>query len=185
MEITASPARPEGKRCPRTSHFKVGTPDTVWLADISYVPIDDGWLYLAAVKDMTTMEIVGLSMSDRLKGSLAIDAICMALQDRRPAPGLICHSDHGVQYACGDYRKLLKAHGARASMSGKGNCLDNAPMESFFHTLKIERIHHRVYATRAEAHRALFAYIEGFYNSRRLHSGIGYRSPADMERMAA
>lgn len=145
-----------GRRVPRTTdsrhklgiapnllarNFKVGTPDTVWLADISYVPTDEGWLYLAAVKDMATMEIVGWSMSDRLKGSLAIDAMRMALRNRRPPPGLICHSDRGVQYASGDYRRLLKAHGAPASMSGKGNCLDNAPMESFFGSLKTELVH--------------------------------------------
>lgn len=109
----------------------------------------------------------------------------MAVERQRPAPGLIHHSDRGVQYAADDYRKALAAECITPSMSRKGNCLDNAPMESFFHTLKVERVHHRVYATRADARRDLFAYIEGFYNSRRLHSGIGYRSPADMERMAA
>ena len=116
--------------------FKIRAPDTVWLADISYVPTDEGWLYLAAVKDMATMEIVGWSMSDRLKSSIAVDAMRMALQSSRPPPGLICHSDRGVQYASGDYRRLLKTHEARASMSGKGNRLDNAPMESFFGSLE-------------------------------------------------
>lgn len=181
-----------GRRVPRTTdsrhdlgiapnllarNFKVGTPDTIWLADISYVPTDEGWLYLAAVKDMATMEIVGWSMSDRLKGSLAIDAMCMALQDRRPAPGLIRHSDRGVQYACGDYRKLLKAHGARASMSGKGNCLDNAPMESFFGSLKTELVHQTRFASRREAKAVLFEYIAIFYNRRRRHSSVGYKTP--------
>ncbi len=193
-----------GRRVPRTTdsrhkfgiapnllarNFKVGTPDTVWLADISYVPTDEGWLYLAAVKDMATMEIVGWSMSDRLKGGLAIDAMRMALQNRRPAPGLICHSDRGVQYACGDYRKLLRTHGARASMSGKGNCLDNAPMESFFGSLKTELVHRTRFASRREAKAALFEYIAIFYNRRRRHSSIGYRTPEqariDMNRAMA
>ncbi|SEA72971.1 Integrase core domain-containing protein [Rubrimonas cliftonensis] len=108
----------------------------------------------------------------------------MAIERQRPAPGLIHHSDRGVQNAAYDYRNALAAARITPSMGKKGKCLDNAPMESFFHTLKVERIHHRVYAPRAEARRDLFAYIEGFYNSRRLHSGISYRSPADMERIA-
>ncbi|WP_172332844.1 IS3 family transposase, partial [Mangrovicoccus sp. HB161399] len=127
-----------GRRVPRTTdsrhdlgiapnllrrNFRAAEPDRIWLADISYVPTDEGWLYLAAVKDMATMEIVGWSMSDRLKSSLAVDAMRMALQNRRPAPGLICHSDRGVQYAAGDYRRLLDAWKAVASMSRKGDCL--------------------------------------------------------------
>lgn len=181
-----------GRRVPRTTdsrhklgiapnllarNFKVGSPDTVWLADISYVPTDEGWIYLAAVKDLATREIVGWAMSDRLKGSLAVDAMRMALQNRRPPPGLICHSDRGVQYACGDYRKLLRTHGARASMSGKGNCLDNAPMESFFGSLKTELVHRTRFPSRREAKTALFEYIAIFYNRRRRHSSIGYRTP--------
>ena len=104
---------------------------------------------------------------------------------QRPPPGLIQHSDRGVQYAADAYRQVLAAAGITPSMSREGNCLDSAPMESFFHTLKVERVHHRVYSTRDAARRDLFGYIEGFYNSRRLHSALGYRSPADMERMAA
>ena len=196
--MKANDIRPprRGRRVPRTTdsrhelgiapnllarNFEVATPDTVWLADISYVPTDEGWLYLAAVKDMVTMEIVGWAMSDRLKGSLAIDAMRMALQNRRPPPGLICHSDRGVQYACADYRRLLKAHGARASMSGKGNCLDNAPMESFFATLKKELIHRDHYQTRREARSNIFEYIEGYYNPVRIHSAIQYYSPVEYE----
>lgn len=192
--MKASDIRPprRGRRVPRTTdsrhelgiapnllarNFEVATPDTVWLADISYVPTDEGWLYLAAVKDMATMEIVGWAMSDRLKGALAIDAMRMALQNRRPPPGLICHSDRGVQYACADYRRLLKAHGARASMSGKGNCLDNAPMESFFGSLKTELVHRTRFRSRREAKAALFEYIAIFYNRRRRHSSIAYRTP--------
>ena len=158
-------------------NFRAGAPATVWLADISYVPTDEGWLYLAAVKDMATMEIAGWSMSERLKGSLAVDAMRRALQNRRPPPGLICHSDRGVQYASGGYRRLLRVHKARASMSGKGNCLDNAPMESFFGSLKTELVHRARFRSRREAKAALFEYIAIFYNRQRRHSSIGYRTP--------
>ena len=157
--------------------FDVARPDTVWLADISYIPTDEGWLYLAAVKDLATMEIVGWSMSERLKSTLCEDALNMAIRNRRPARGLIHHADRGVQYACSDYRKLLRLHGIKASMSRKGNCLDNAPMESFFSSLKTELVHRTQFATRREARAALFEYIEIFYNRQRRHSSIGYRTP--------
>jgi putative transposase len=166
-------------------NFTATAPNQVWLADLTYVRTGEGWLFLAALIDMFTRKVVGWAVRDTLHADIALEALAMAVERQRPAPGLIHHSDRGVQYAAHDYRKALAAAGMTPSMSRKGNCLDNAPMESFFHTLKVERIHHRVYATRAEARRDLFAYIEGFYNSRRLHSGIGYRSPADMERMAA
>lgn len=159
-------------------NFEVLVPDTVWLADISYIPTDEGWLYLAAVKDLATMEIVGWSMSERLKSTLCEDALKMAIGSRRPPRGLIHHSDRGVQYACGDYRALLGLHGIKASMSRKGNCLDNAPMESFFGSLKTELVQRTRFGTRAEARAALFEYIEIFYNRRRRHSSIGYRTPA-------
>lgn len=157
--------------------FTAAAPDTVWLADISYIPTDEGWLYLAAVKDMATMEIVGWAMSDRLKAGLALDALTMAIGNRRPPPGLIHHSDRGVQYACDDYRKLLELHKMKASMSRKGNCLDNAPMESFFSSLKNELVHRTRFQTRRDAKAALFEYIEIFYNRQRRHSSIGYRTP--------
>ena len=124
-------------------------------------------------------------MRETLHASIALEALDMAIRRQRPAPGLIQHTDRGIQYAADEYRQALAAAKITPSMSRKGNCLDTAPMESFFHTLKVERVHHRVYATRQEARRDLFAYIEGFHNSRRLHSGIGYRSSVDMERMAA
>lgn len=158
-------------------NFKAAAPDRIWLADISYVATDEGWLYLAAVKDMATMEIVGWSMSDRLKSSLAVDAMRMALQNRRPVPGLICHSDRGIQYASVDYRRLLDAWKSNASMSRKGNCLDNAPMESFFGSLKNELVHRTRFGSRREAKAALFEYIAIFYNRQRRHSSIGYRTP--------
>ena len=158
--------------------FDVALPDTVWLADISYSPTDEGWLYLAAVKDLATMEIVGWSMSERLKSTLCEDALKMAIRNRRPPRGLIHHSDRGVQYACGNYRKLLRLHDIKVSMSRKGNCLDNAPMESFFSSLKTELVHRTRFTTRREARAALFEYIEIFYNRQRRHSSIGYRTPA-------
>ncbi|MEO1600323.1 MAG: IS3 family transposase [Pseudomonadota bacterium] len=145
-------------------NFKIAAPDAVWLADISYIPTDEGWLYLAAVKDLATQEIVGPlsaiasdrlpgngSMSERLKSTLCEDALKMAIRNRRPSRGLIHHSDRGVQYACGDYRKLLALHGITASMSRKGNCLDNAPMQSFFGSPKTELVHHTRFQTRTEA----------------------------------
>ena len=166
-------------------NFTATAPNQVWLADLTYIRTGEGWLFLAALIDMFTRKVVGWAVRDTLHADIALEALAMAVERQRPAPDLIHHSDRGVQYAADDYRKALGAAGITPSMSRKGNCFDNAPMESFFHTLKVERVHHRVYATRADARRDLFAYIEGFYNSRRLHSGIGYRSPADMERMAA
>jgi transposase InsO family protein len=165
--------------------FVATAPNQVWLADLTYIRTGEGWLFLAALIDMHTRKVVGWSMRETLHASIALEALDMAVKRQRPAPGLIQHSDRGLQYAADGYRQALAAAKITPSMSRKGNCLDNAPMESFFHTLKVERVHHRVYATRDEARRDLFAYIEGFYNSRRLHSAIGYRSPADMERMAA
>jgi transposase InsO family protein len=160
-------------------HFVADRPDTVWLADISYLPTDEGWLYLAAIEDLATREIVGWSMADHLRAGLCIDALVMALQRRRPGPGLVHHSDRGVQYAAEPYRKVLERHGMRQSMSRRGNCLDNAPMESFFASLKKEQVHHARFRTRAEAKAAVFEYVEIFYNRQRLHSALGYRTPAE------
>ena len=163
-------------------NIEAAAPDAVWLADISYITTDEGWLYLATVKDLATMEIVGWSMAERLKSVLCEDALKMAIRSRRLPMGLIHHSDRGVQYACGDYRKLLRLHGIKASMSRKGNCLDNAPMESFFGSLKTELVHRTRFSTRREAKAALFEYIEIFYNQRRRYSSIGYRTPAQARR---
>jgi putative transposase len=166
-------------------NFVASRPGQVWLADLTYIATGEGWLYLAAVLDLHTRKIVGWSMRERLYTEIALEALNMAIERQRPAPGLVHHSDRGIQYAAEAYRLALARYGITPSMSGKGNCLDNAPMESFFHTLKTERVHHRVYATRAEARRDLFHYIEGFYNPRRLHSALGYISPAQAEKMAA
>jgi transposase InsO family protein len=166
-------------------HFTAAAPNRVWLADITYIQTDEGWLYLAAVMDLFSRKIVGWAMRDHLRTELASAALMMAIQRQRPAAGLIHHSDRGVQYASHDYRAILAAAGIIASMSRKADCFDNAPMESFFHTLKTEHVHHRHYATRAEAQRDVFAFIEGFYNRTRLHSAIGYISPIEMEQNAA
>jgi putative transposase len=160
-------------------HFAAERPDTVWLADISYLPTNEGFLYLAAIEDLATREIVGWSMADHLRADLCTDALVMALQRRRPEPGLIHHSDRGVQYAAEPYRRVLERHGIKQSMSRRGNCLDNAPMESFFASLKTEHVHHVRFRTRAEAKAAVFDYVEVFYNRQRLHSALGYRTPAE------
>jgi transposase InsO family protein len=163
-------------------------PDQVWLADISYIPTDEGWLYLAAIKDMATRQIVGWSMADHLKADLCIDALIMALQRWQPGKGLIHHSDRGVQYASAPYRDVLQRHGIIQSMSRRGDCLDNAPMESFFASLKKEHVHPTCFRTREQAKAAVFDYIEIFYNRQRLHSRIGYRTPiqarADMSEVS-
>lgn len=165
--------------------FAASAPNQVWLADITYVPTGEGWLYLAAVMDLATRKVVGWAMRDHLRTELAAAALLMAVQRQRPVPGLIQHTDRGCQYASEEYRGLLDAAGIRASMSRKGNCLDNAPMESFFHTLKVELVHQRRWATRDEARRELFAYVEGYYNRQRIHSALGYRTPEQAERQMA
>ena len=166
-------------------NFIATAANQIWLADITYVETNQGWLYLAAVMDLYSRRIVGWAMADHLRADLPLAALRMAISAQRPSAGLIHHSDRGVQYASTDYRKLMQSAGLRASMSRKGDCYDNAPMESFFHTLKTELVHHWHYATRAEATRDIFAYIEGFYNRTRRHSAIGYISPIEMELKAA
>jgi putative transposase len=159
--------------------FAAEQPDTVWLADLSYLPTDEGWLYLAALEDMATREIVGWSMADHLRAGLCVDALVMALQRCRPPEGLIHHSDRGVQDASTPYREVLERHGIGQSMGRRGDCLDNAPMESFLASLKTEHVHRAWFRTRAEAPAAVFDYIEVFYNRQRLHSALGYRTPAE------
>jgi transposase InsO family protein len=160
-------------------NFAARRANQVWLADISYLPTDEGWLYLAAIEDLATRQIVGWSMADHLRADLCIGALVMALQRCGPAKGLILHSDRGVQYASEPYRAVLERHGIEQSMSRRGNCLDNAPMESFFASLKKEHVHQARFRTREEAKAAVFDYIEIFYNRQRLHSAIGYRTPAE------
>lgn len=166
-------------------NFSVVEPNRVWASDITYIPTAEGWLYLAGVLDLCSRTAVGWSMGDSLERQLVMDALEMAYMRRQPGKGLIHHSDRGSQYASDDYRNLLKGYGMQMSMSRKGDCWDNAPMESFFGTLKKELVHHRRYRTREEARRDIFDYIEVFYNRKRLHSSLGYVSPAQYEQMIA
>jgi putative transposase len=162
-------------------NFSAAAPNQVWLTDITYVETGQGWLYLAAVMDLYSRRIVGWAMDDHLRTELPLAALNMAISTRRPDPDLIHHSDRGVQYASADYRSALQSASMQASMSRRADCWDNAPMESFFHTLKTEQIHHQQYATREHAKSDIFAYIEGFYNRTRRHSSIGYKTPVEIE----
>ena len=164
--------------------FRVTRPDRIYVADISYIPTEEGWLYLATEMDLFSHRIVGWSLSGRLTRELALSALGMAVGLRRPGPGLIHHSDQGVQYACGDFQRLLARHRMLPSMSRRGNPYDNAVAESFFRTLKVELIYRRRFRTRAEAKAAIVEYIELFYNRRRLHSSLGYLSPVEYEEKA-
>jgi transposase InsO family protein len=162
--------------------FEPGSPNEVWTADITYVPTREGWLYLAAVEDLYSRRIVGWSMGDRIDSRLVVDALEMAVSRRLPGAGLVAHSDRGSQYASEHYQRLLTDHGIVCSMSRRANCWDNAPMESFFASLKKELVHDEDYATRGEARASLFEFIEIFYNRVRRHSSLGYRSPVEYER---
>jgi putative transposase len=164
--------------------FTASRPNEKWLADITYIPTAEGWLYLAGVMDLYSRRIVGWAMSDSLQRQLVMAALHMALDARQPPPGLLHHSDRGSQYASDDYQAVLTKFHMQASMSRTGNCYDNAPMESFFGTLKTELVHHRHYATRAEAKTDIFEYIELFYNRFRRHSALGYQCPIVFEKLA-
>jgi putative transposase len=161
--------------------FTADAPNLTWLSDITYVPTEQGWLYLAVVLDMFARRVVGWAMESYLADLLTRRALKMALRRRRPAPALLHHSDRGIQYASGKYRGLLLSNQAVISMSRKGDVLDNAPMESFFATLKKELIHRDHYQTRREARSNIFEYIEGYYNPVRIHSAIQYYSPVEYE----
>lgn len=165
--------------------FVAAAPNRVWLADITYIATAEGWLYLSAVLDLATRKIIGWSMRDHMRTELPLAALMMAAQRQRPAEGLICHSDRGSQYASEAYTKQLAAMKAKPSMSRTACCYDNAPMESFFHTLKVELVHQRRWLTREHARRDLFAYIEGYYNRRRIHSALSYRTPEQAEQHMA
>ena len=163
--------------------FSAG-PNQVWASDITYIWTLEGWLYLSAVIDLHSRMVVGWSMSERLDRGLVLDALSMAIGRRNPEPGLIHHSDRGIQYASNDYQKALAEQKMRCSMSRKGDCWDNAVVESFFSTLKTERVHRRLYRSREEARRDIFDYIEVFYNRVRIHSTLGHLSPAQFESRA-
>jgi len=156
-------------------------PNQAWVGDVTYIATDEGWLYLACVMDLASRRIVGWSMSDRIKAGLVCEALKSAYWRRKPAAGLIMHSDRGSQYASADHRALLKDYRMIQSMSRKANCWDNSPMESFFKTLKVERIYQVRYTTRAQARLDIVNWIEGFYNGQRLHSSIGYQAPVQRE----
>lgn len=162
--------------------FAAAEPNQTWLADITYIPTRQGWLYLAAVMDMFSRRIVGWSMSERIDSQLVVSALTMAVQQRCPGQGLVHHSDRGVQYACGDYQDRLRDVGIVCSMSRRANCWDNAPMESFFGSLKTEWTDGKDYATRALARQDVFEYIELFYNRQRRHASLGYVSPEAYEK---
>jgi transposase InsO family protein len=164
--------------------FGPAAPNASWVADITYVPTREGWAYLAAVEDLYSRKVVGWAVGDRATGDLVAEALAMAVARRRPGAGLVAHSDRGSQYAGEHYRRLLARHGLVCSMSRKGNCWDNAAMESFFATLKRELVHGEDYRTRAEVRASVFEYIEGFYNRRRRHSALGYVSPDEYEQAA-
>ena len=166
--------------------FEQAGANEVWVSDITYVPTREGWLYLACVLDLYSRKVVGWSMSERMTSHLVISALAMALRQRCPqAEGLLHHSDRGSQYASGVFQKLLIEHGITCSMSGKGNCYDNAAMESFFATLKKELVHQEDYRTREAARQSIFEYVEVFYNRERRHSALGYESPCTFEEAAA
>jgi transposase InsO family protein len=161
--------------------FTSAAPNQAWVSDITYVPTQEGWLYVATVIDLFSRKVVGLAMSHRLKTDLVLRAVGQAVSRRNPMPGLILHSDRGSQYTSRAYRKLTYKSGITLSMSGTGNCYDNAVAESFFHTLKIAVVHGQTYQTRNQATRAIFEYIELFYNQKRMHSTPNYCSPNEFE----
>jgi putative transposase len=164
--------------------FERTAPNQVWVSDITFIPTDEGWQYLATALDLYSRRIVGWSMRERMTSDLVIEALQMAIVQRNPPKGLMHHSDRGSQYASGAFQQMLAAHGMVCSMSRRGEVYDNAVMESFYATLKRELVHEARYATRDDARKAIFEWIEVFYNRQRLHSSLGYRSPADYEAAA-
>jgi len=160
---------------------KATAPNQIWLGDITFIATAEGWLYLAAILDLYSRKIVGWAMSENIDAALVLQALAMARLHRRPPAQLIFHTDRGIQYASADYRQALAMAGFIPSMSRRGNCYDNAAMESFWSTLKLELVYRTRFATRAEARHQIFDYIETFYNPRRSHSALGYQSPVDFE----
>jgi len=191
-QITARPLRRTVKTTDSThtlpvapnllkQRFRVEKPNTHWSADITYLWTGEGWLYLAVVLDLYSRRVVGWALQDTLDRSLVLNALRGALLQRKPEQGLVCHSDRGSQYASGDYQSLLAEAGALCSMSRKGNCYDNAPVESFFASMKRELVHRRSFATHQEARSAVFEWIAVWYNRKRRHSTLGYLSPEQFE----
>jgi transposase InsO family protein len=162
--------------------FAAAKPNEIWLTDITYIPTRQGWLYLAAVEDLYSRRVVGWSMGTTMESRLVVDALEMAVKQRIPDAGLVAHSDRGSQYASEHYRRALAERGIECSMSRRGNCYDNAPMESLFASLKKELVHREDYATTEAAKASVFEYLEVFYNRQRRHSSLGYVAPAEFER---
>jgi len=165
--------------------FAADRPNQKWAGDISYVWTREGWLYLAVILDLHSRRVIGWAVSNRMKRDLTIRALNMAIALRRPPKGCVHHTDRGSQYCSHDYQKILRQHGFQVSMSGKGNCYDNAAVETFFKTIKAELLWQRSWETRRTAELAIFEYINGFYNPRRRHSALGWKSPLAFERNAA
>ncbi|WP_409360022.1 IS3 family transposase [Aliiroseovarius crassostreae] len=165
--------------------FSAARPNRKWAGDISYVWTQEGWLYLAVILDLHSRRVIGWAVSNRMKRDLAIRALNMAIALRRPSKGCIHHTDRGSQYCSHDYQKILRQHGFKVSMSGTGNCYDNAAVETFFKTIKAELLWQRSWRTRRDAEMAIFEYINGFYNPRRRHSALGWKSPLAFERKVA
>ncbi len=166
-------------------NFSADLPNQKWAGDISYVWTREGWLYLAVILDLHSRRVIGWAVSNRMKRDLAIRALNMAIAFRQPPKGCIHHTDRGSQYCSHDYQKILRQHDFKVSMSGKGNCYDNAAIETFFKTIKAELIWRRSWETRRQAEMAIFEYINGFYNPRRRHSALGWKSPVAFERKVA
>ncbi len=166
-------------------NFTADLPNQKWAGDISYVWTREGWLYLAVILDLHSRRVIGWAVSNRMKWDLAIRALKMAIAFRSPPKGCIHHTDRGSQYCSHDYQKILRQHGFQVSMSGKGNCYDNAAVETFFKTIKAELIWRQSWDTRRQAEMAIFQYTNGFYNPRRRHSALGWRSPVAFERKVA
>lgn len=164
-------------------NFSVPTPDTLWGSDITYIPTREGWLYLAVILDLYSRKVIGWAFSDRLTDELTLAALEMAVQQRSTPEDLIHHSDQGVQYASHSFQNRLDVANIQQSMSGKGNCYDNAVVEPFFASLKTEEVDDAHYETRQQAKTSLFSYLEGFYNSKRRHSSLNYLSPDEFERL--
>jgi putative transposase len=161
--------------------FDPAGPNEKWVGDITYIPTREGWLYLAVIEDLYSRRIVGWAMADHMESRLVVDAMEMAVARRLPGEGLLAHTDRGSQYASDHYQRLLRKHGIECSMSRVAQCWDNAPMESFFASLKKELVHDEDYQTRAEARTSIVEYIEVFYNAKRRHSSLGYVSPTEFE----
>jgi len=178
---TTKPGRRAAAKTLVSQEFKVSAPNHTWVSDITYIKTKEGWLYLTAVIDLFSRKVVGMSMGEHLETSLVERALNQALYQRSPPEGLIHHSDRGCQYTSEEFSKVAKKNGIILSMSGTGNCYDNAVAESFFHTLKTEHVYQRKYITREEAKRSLFDYVEFFYNRKRAHSFLGYLSPEEFE----